>query len=96
MTWLGLLLTLAITLRITRLVTKDKIAQPFRDAVDRRYGDESMLAYQVRCPWCFGFWVAIAAALGSHWWADEWGWQCFAVACAASWLTGIATLWLDE
>lgn len=95
MTWLGVLLTLAITLRVTRLITLDAIAQPFRDWVTDHFGTDSKLALFVHCPWCVGWWVAIAAAFGSHYWAHQWGWQLFATVCAMSWLTAMAQVWLD-
>lgn len=59
--------------RITRLVTTDKIAEPFTERIrwffERRWeakhpeavpGDEwnSKLAFLLSCPWCLGFWVS--------------------------------------
>lgn len=96
MTWLGFLLAFAITLRITRLIVADAIAQPFRTWVVDHFGADSKMAVLVHCQWCTGWWVAIGAALGSHWLTNTWGWQVFATVCAISWLTAIAALWLDQ
>lgn len=54
--------------RLTRLVTVDKLLQPFRDWIIVRFSPdpdlelvrppESKLVYLVHCPWCFGMWVS--------------------------------------
>ena len=64
--------------RVTRLVTKDKITEPFFDRIRfglehrwyEKHGPEgsdthfnSKLAYQLSCPWCIGFWVSGAGSL---------------------------------
>lgn len=69
--WLVALASLA-AYRVTRLVTSDKITEPFFDRIrfglERRWyakhGPEgsdthfnSKLAYLLSCPWCLGFWV---------------------------------------
>lgn len=47
--------------RLTRMVTKDRIGQAFRDRVVT-YVDDGTLPdvaeYLVRCPWCVGVWVS--------------------------------------
>lgn len=96
MTWVGFLLTLAIAARMTRLIVVDVIAQPLRSWVTGLRGPESRLAVLVHCSWCTGFWVSVAASFGTHWLADRWWWQCFAVACGVSWLYAILAAWLDD
>lgn len=74
--WLVLLATLA-AYRITRLVTKDTIAEPVTERVrwwferrwQRKHGPgsgedwNSKLAYLLSCPWCLGFWVSGVTAV---------------------------------
>lgn len=48
--------------RITKLVTEDEIARPFREAVARKWPD-SKVAYLVECPACVSVWAGLAAAV---------------------------------
>jgi hypothetical protein len=95
-TWLGVLLALAITLRLTRLITADVIAQPLRTWIVEHRGADSHSAVFIHCPWCVGWWFAISTSLACHWLDDAWGWQVFATACAVSWVTAMAQMWMDE
>jgi hypothetical protein len=45
------------TFRITRFITEDYLAEPFRDAVEQRFGDESKITYLVNCPWCTSIYI---------------------------------------
>lgn len=47
--------------RATRLVVADRISQPLRAAVVRRYGTGG-LGYALHCRWCAGLWLAFPAA----------------------------------
>ena len=62
MTVIVLLLTVLAVARVTRLVTEDKLLEPFRFALARRWPADSQRLYLFHCPWCFGMWVAIVAA----------------------------------
>ena len=75
----GLFILLALACyRVTRLVTTDKITEPFFDKIrfglERRWyakhGPEgsdthfnSKLAFLLSCPWCLGFWISGAGTL---------------------------------
>lgn len=48
--------------RITRLITEDKIAEPFRDWVEGRFPN-SKVAYLVSCPICVSMWAAVAVTV---------------------------------
>lgn len=72
---LGLLVLGFAVARGTRLVVDDYITEPFRKAVQRRYGDDSKLTYLVNCTYCASIWVALLAAITaclllpiSWWW----------------------------
>ena len=61
------------TLRITRLIVYDKIARWFRELFVR--GDNGFI-YTVRdlleCPWCIGFWSALAISFS--YFVFPWAW----------------------
>ena len=93
-----LLLAFGAAGRTTRLITGDTITRWFRDAVARRYGDESIQREFVGCPWCIGFWVcglftllAFCPVVAHH--------PAFLIATTAlsmSWLVALAANNLDR
>ncbi len=89
------ILALGSTCRITRFVVKDTLAAGFRIWVADHFGEESKLAYLVTCSWCTSIWVAggvapLAYYLGGSLWI-----QIPAIALTLSYLSGVASLWLD-
>lgn len=71
MTWL-LTLVLLYALnslavhRINRLVLDDKISEPFRNWVFKRYGQPHLTwTYLFTCPWCVSIWAAALAVAGT-------------------------------
>ncbi|MEU9246764.1 hypothetical protein [Streptomyces sp. NPDC048385] len=89
------ILALGSTCRITRFVVKDTLAAGFRIWVADHFGEDSKLAYLVTCSWCTSIWVAggvtpLAYYLGGSLWI-----QIPAVALTLSYLSGVASLWLD-
>lgn len=54
------LVTLAVG-RVTRVVTKDKIAEPVRNFILERDGKDGWFTYLIFCPMCVGVWVSAAA-----------------------------------
>lgn len=48
--------------RITRLLVADRITQPLRTAVVRRFGAGGQVAYLAHCRWCAGLWLAFPVA----------------------------------
>lgn len=56
------------TARATRLIVADRITQPVRTWVVRRWPappgeDVSLPAYLVHCPWCVSIWVGLPVAV---------------------------------
>lgn len=51
-----ILLSLA-TFRITRFITSDELAEPFRHLIAHRFGDNSKITYLVECNWCTGLYI---------------------------------------
>lgn len=62
MTAIVLILAVLATARLTRLVTEDKLLEPFRFWLARRWPADSKRLYLFHCPWCFGMWVALVVA----------------------------------
>lgn len=54
------------TYRITRLVTEDEIARPFRDFINRKLPD-GQIDYLVNCPYCVSVWAALAVLVLPRW-----------------------------
>ncbi|WKK11958.1 hypothetical protein QYN14_25350 [Rhodococcus ruber] len=93
--WIVALLTLAAA-RLTRVLTTDKIGEPYRQLIVRRFGPESLLSYFAHCAWCTGMWIA-ALATPLAWWAaglrhhlplSGW-WAVPALALTVSYLIGV-------
>lgn len=97
---LVLLLYALSVARLTRLVNADTITDPVRLYVARRArdtGDRSdaerarwaTLSYFLSCPWCVGFWLALALAYVPTRLVGWPAWALVPVALAASHLTGV-------
>lgn len=89
---LNLALILGATLRLTRLVTTDKITKPLRDRLPASVREFAA------CSWCVGFWVALGVALWSYYdhCRAPWAFAVPALVLSLSWITGIAFSWLDS
>lgn len=78
--------------RLTRLITRDKLTEPIRQAIAERLEDGSQLTYLVHCTWCSSIWIAFASApaaitlTGVSWWLLP------ILALAGSQLVGLASL----
>lgn len=46
--------------RLSRIITTDRIGLPIRRWVVSRWGETSLPAYFVHCPWCVSIWIATA------------------------------------
>lgn len=90
------LLALGATLRITRFLTADLLAEGLRGWAARTFGPDSKLAYLVSCAWCASIWVAAAVTSAAYQWGCRPWFIVVAAALSISWLTGIAAVNLDE
>lgn len=75
--------------RITRLITEDTLTEPPRlllQAELKRRG-HIKLAYLLGCPWCSGFWVAVAVGLVR--WRAPRAWQAVRWPLAMSAAAGV-------
>jgi hypothetical protein len=87
-----LVLDLLATYRLTTLIKDDKIAEPFRHGVFRRFGspaheDSHKISYLVTCPWCLSIYFA-ALAVGARA-ASRRLWSPVATSLALSALVGL-------
>lgn len=69
--WLLMLLAIGAVVRLSRLVTADKITESIREWVGNRWGDESMRAYFVSCDYCVSIYVAPIVATVAILWGDN-------------------------
>ena len=81
---LDLAIDCAATYRITRLLTVDRVAQRYRDALASR-GETA--AYYSECAWCTSAWVAVGVVAARRLAPRVWG--PVATALAFSAVTGI-------
>jgi hypothetical protein len=95
MSLVAFLLSLGVSCRITRFITKDVLAARFRSWVAGRFGDDSNPAYLVSCGWCTSVWVAASVTPVACWIGDTLWFQVGAIVLTLSYLTGLASSWLD-
>ncbi len=95
MSVLVFLLSLGTVCRVTRFITKDALAAGFRTRVAGRFGDDSQPAYLVSCGWCVSVWVAGAVTALAYWAGQETWFQAGTTVLTLSYLTGLASSWLD-
>jgi hypothetical protein len=80
--WLTIVLACGLTARLTRLITLDTITEPIRDRL------KGLLRVLAECPWCSGFWVALAVGLSWMAWADQTWWQVTALIGTLAFVAG--------
>lgn len=80
--WLTIVLACGLTVRLTRLITLDTITEPIRDRL------KGLLRVLAECPWCSGFWVALAVGLSWMAWADQTWWQITALVGTLAFVAG--------
>lgn len=97
MTILVLVIYVLAVMRVVRLINFDTVLDPLRNTLLKALGRDHTLIYFITCPWCVGFWVALASAIipvlivGWPWWA------LIGIALATSHLVGaFAGLTADE
>ncbi|WP_078872267.1 hypothetical protein [Streptomyces sp. NRRL S-337] len=91
----GFLLSLGATCRITRFITKDKLAAGFRIWMADRFGDESKVTYLINCCWCTSTWVGASVAAFAQRWEDSSWFHLTTTALCLSYAAGVASRWLD-
>ncbi|MEV0822514.1 DUF1360 domain-containing protein [Nonomuraea rubra] len=90
------LLALGLVLRVTRFLNSDVLFEPVRDAIDRRFGEASKIAYLVSCPWCASIYVAAAVMTAAYLVGETPAFLVIAAAATASYITGLISINLDD
>jgi hypothetical protein len=91
------------TARTFRLWAVDGITKPLRRRFSalmaRLYGRNERLAKSLNegawCPFCIGFWIALAWVASGLAWSDTWPWQLAAGSFAVSYVAGHVTSRLE-
>lgn len=105
-------LATGLALRATRLLVDDSITAPLRHYLQAQiYADGKVDAdtgapaphpgWQFAsdladCPWCFGFWAALAAFGSAYLWGDTATWTWLAAAASGSYLVGLVSMWANS
>ena len=55
---LSLVLGVLTVARLTRLLVEDRLTVSWRRWAVKKWGEDSLQAYFVHCPWCMSMWVA--------------------------------------
>lgn len=80
-TFLILVLNALAVYRAAILITKDKITEPFRNWLDRKY--HGWIVELMFCPWCVSMWAGgFAVGMTINFWS-VWQWVCLGAACSA-------------
>jgi hypothetical protein len=81
--------------RLTRLVTTDKIMEPFRFWAARKLGADSFWLFGLHCMWCVSMYTGALLAAGYVLLGDSWVYQIPALALAASYIAGALDRFTD-
>lgn len=56
---IALVLGFLAVARITWFLVEDRLSLPYRTWAARKWGEDSLPAYFVYCPWCTSIWVSL-------------------------------------
>lgn len=87
--WLLVLLAILATMRLTRLVTADKITEPIRERLIQRWGEDAKRSYLLTCDYCASIYVGPPVALAVVMWPTNRVVLIALIALAASFVAGI-------
>lgn len=85
------LAALAVT-RVTRFLVEDRLALKYRAWVTKKWGEESLAAYFVYCPWCTSMWVSLLIGPAAVLYPNRWVLAVLAVPA----MSMVAGLFLDR
>lgn len=98
----ALVLAVIAACRLTHLVTSDRLFEPLRDWASTPGGPRwrYWLWELLRCPWCAGFWISLAAVTAAWLVAPNpalpWWYAIPAEAFGASYVVGWLAGWEDD
>ena len=85
---ISLILGVLATMRLTRLMVEDRIMLAYRVWARKKWGDESLAAYFVDCPWCTSIWVGALVMPWTVLYPNRWVMSVTAI-LAASLVSGL-------
>lgn len=53
------LMDIAASYRLTRLVMEDRVTEDLRNLIYSKFPRDSKLAYLIGCPWCISVWAGL-------------------------------------
>lgn len=101
LSWIDVVLLVGLAARLTRLVTEDSILDGARswllDTAHRRYGDAGLRWTHdlIGCPFCIGWWVALAVVATWLAWGSTLVWQVVALVFTLNYVHGHLNARLD-
>lgn len=87
--WLLVVLVILATMRVTRLVTADKITEPIRERLIDKWGEDAKRSYLLTCDYCASMYVAPIVATVAVLWPDNRVVLIGLIVLAASFVAGI-------
>jgi hypothetical protein len=87
--WLLVVLIVGATMRLSRLVTADKLTEPIRERLIRRWGEEAKRSYLITCDYCTSMYVAPIVATVAVLWPTNRVVLIALIALTASFVAGI-------
>ena len=101
--WLTIVLALGLTARLIRLTVYDDAGVLVRAPVTflsylvlRQERGGRFARDLLGCPFCVGFWIALAVAVTWGLWSDQLWWQVAALAGTGSYVAGHLAATLDD
>jgi hypothetical protein len=87
--WLLFVIAIGAVVRLSRLVTADKITESIRERLTQRWGEDSLKAYLISCDYCVSIYVAPVVATVAVYWGDNRVVIIGLLALTASFIAGI-------
>jgi len=87
--WLIVVLAIGTTMRVTRLITADKLTEPIRERLIRWWGENDKRSYLVTCDYCASMYVAPIVATVAVLWPDNRAVLIGLIALTASFVAGV-------
>lgn len=85
---ISLVLAALTVVRVTRFLVEDRLALKYRAWATKKWGEESLAAYFVYCPWCTSMWVSLLVMPEAVLFPNKWVMAVLAVP-AASMVAGL-------
>ena len=88
-TWVLFVIAIGAVVRLSRLVTADKITESIRERLTARWGEDSLKSYLIGCDYCVSIYLAPVVATVAVLWPDNRVVIIVLLALTASFVAGI-------